>query len=67
MILKLLLETRRVNVNSMDSTGHTPLSSAALNRFEGVVKLSQEHGAGDTVKGSGKRRWKRVKNHFARS
>jgi ankyrin repeat protein len=43
-VVKLLLE-KAVDVDSKDSYGRTPLSWAAQNGHEGVVKLLLEKGA----------------------
>ncbi|RAK82865.1 ankyrin, partial [Aspergillus costaricaensis CBS 115574] len=43
-IVQLLLDTRRVDVESKDSEGRTPLSWAAENGHEGVVQLLLDTG-----------------------
>jgi ankyrin repeat protein len=40
-IVKLLLETGKVNVDVEDRSGRTPLSLAAKGRYTAVVKLLQ--------------------------
>jgi ankyrin repeat protein len=42
-VVKLLLETGKVDVNLKDSSRRTPLSWAAENGHEAVVKLLQSH------------------------
>ena len=44
-VVKLLLETDKVDVNSKDWFSQTPLSSAAENGHEALAKLLRENGA----------------------
>ncbi|KAH3462598.1 hypothetical protein KXW89_007969, partial [Aspergillus fumigatus] len=46
-IVKLLLNTGRVDLESKDSDGQTPLSWAAENGHEGIVKLLLDTGRVD--------------------
>ena len=46
-VVKLLLETGKVDVDSKDQYGRTPLSWAAENGHEAVVKLLLETGKVD--------------------
>jgi ankyrin repeat protein len=46
-VVKLLLETGKVDVDSKDTTGRTPLSWAAGRGHEAVVKLLLETGMVD--------------------
>ncbi|KAL4939040.1 hypothetical protein BDV06DRAFT_199717 [Aspergillus oleicola] len=41
-IVKLLLETKQVDIDSKDEIGNTPLSYATENRHWAVVRLLQE-------------------------
>jgi ankyrin repeat protein len=38
-VVQLLLETKKVNVDSIDIYGWTPLSYATENGYEGIVEL----------------------------
>ena len=40
--MKLLLDTRKIDVDSKDSNGRTPLSWVAANGHEAIVKLLLE-------------------------
>jgi ankyrin repeat protein len=42
-VVRLLLETGKVDVDSKDSDGQTPLSLATENGHEAVVQLLLEH------------------------
>ncbi len=46
-VVKILLDTRKVDVNSKDSDGQTPLWWAALNGQDGVVKVLLDTGKVD--------------------
>ncbi|KAF3209746.1 hypothetical protein TWF679_007284 [Orbilia oligospora] len=46
-VVKILLESGNVDVNSKDAIGRTPLSWAAINRKAGIVRLLLESGNAD--------------------
>jgi ankyrin repeat protein len=42
-VVKLLLETGKVKINSKDENSQTPLSLAAKNKHEAVIKLLHKY------------------------
>lgn len=48
-VVKLLLETGKVNINSKSKDGRTPLSWAAENGHEAIVKLLRSSIAAQSV------------------
>jgi ankyrin repeat protein len=52
--VKLLFDIGKVEVDSKDENGRTPLSRAALYRHEAVVKLLLEQGASTDIEDRGR-------------